>query len=42
MSEMTEAGPLTLEQLLERIIKHVEHHVKFIHEKRAALGLPAA
>ena len=38
----TEAGPLTLEQLLVRIIKHIQHHVKFIHEKRAALGLPAA
>jgi uncharacterized damage-inducible protein DinB len=37
----TEAGPLTLAQMLERIIHHVEHHVKFIHEKRAALGLPA-
>jgi len=37
----TEAGPLTLAQMLERIIKHVEHHVKFIHEKRQALGLPA-
>ncbi len=34
----TEAGPLTLEQLLNRIIKHVQHHVKFIDEKRAALG----
>lgn len=38
----TEAGPLTLEQLLGRIIKHIQHHVKFIHEKRAAMGLPAA
>lgn len=38
----TEAGPLTLAQMLERIINHVEHHVKFIHEKRTALGLPAA
>lgn len=35
----TEAGPLTLEQLLERIVRHVEHHVPFILEKRAALGL---
>lgn len=37
----TEAGLLTLENLLERVINHVEHHVKFIHEKRRALGLPA-
>jgi uncharacterized damage-inducible protein DinB len=34
----TEAGPLTLEQLLDRIIKHLLHHVKFIDDKRAALG----
>ena len=38
----TEAGPLTLAQMLERIIKHVHHHVQFIHEKRQALGLPKA
>jgi uncharacterized damage-inducible protein DinB len=35
----TEAGPLTLEQLLGRIISHIQHHVKFIHEKRQALGV---
>ena len=35
----TEAGPLTLEQLLVRIVNHIEHHVKFIHDKRVALGL---
>jgi hypothetical protein len=34
----TEAGPLTLEQLLTRSVKHIEHHVPFIHEKRKALG----
>jgi len=38
----TEAGPLTLEQLLGRIINHIQHHVKFIHEKRKALGVPPA
>ena len=38
----TEAGPLTLAQMLERIIQHVHHHVQFIHEKRQALGLPQA
>jgi len=35
----SEAGPLTLEQLLERVTRHVEHHVGFIEEKRKALGL---
>ncbi len=34
----TEAGPLTLDQLLLRIINHVEHHLKFIREKREVLG----
>ena len=35
----TEAGPLTLEQLLQRATNHVTHHVQFIHEKRKALGI---
>jgi DinB superfamily len=35
----SEAGPLTLVQLLERATNHVPHHVKFIHEKRKALGI---
>ena len=35
----SEAGPLTLEQLLERVTRHIEHHVMFIHEKRKVLGL---
>ena len=34
-----ERGPLTLETLLTTITGHVPHHVKFIHEKRKALGL---
>ena len=34
----TEAGPLTLEQLLGRAIDHIRHHVKFIHEKRRAMS----
>ena len=33
----TEAGPLTLRQVLERVVRHVEHHVPFIDEKRRAL-----
>ena len=35
----SEAGPLTLEQLLERINGHIDHHVKFIYDKRKALGI---
>lgn len=35
----TERGPLTLEKLLGLAIKHIPHHVKFITEKRQALGL---
>lgn len=34
-----EAGPLTVEALLARIAPHISHHVKFINEKRAALGV---
>jgi uncharacterized damage-inducible protein DinB len=34
-----ERGPRTLEQLLQGAINHVTHHVKFVHEKRKALGL---
>lgn len=34
-----ECGPRTLEQLLETVTNHIHHHVKFIHEKRKALGL---
>jgi hypothetical protein len=33
------AGPLSLEQLLDKVTWHLEHHVKFIDEKRQALGL---
>ncbi len=35
-----ERGPLTLEQLLTSATNHIPHHVKFIVEKRKALGLP--
>jgi uncharacterized damage-inducible protein DinB len=34
-----ERGQLTLEQLLTMINNHIPHHVKFIVEKRKALGL---
>src|SRR5262245_11906566 len=33
------AGPLSLLQFVERIVGHVKHHVKFIEEKRKALGV---
>jgi hypothetical protein len=33
-------GPLSLAVLLERITNHIPHHLKFIEEKRRALGLP--
>jgi uncharacterized damage-inducible protein DinB len=34
-----ERGPRTLEQLLTTAINHIPHHVRFIEEKRKALGL---
>ena len=34
-----ERGPRTLEQLLTTAINHIPHHVKFIHDKRQALGM---
>lgn len=34
----SEAGPLTLRQLLTNITHHIPHHVAFINEKRAMLG----
>ncbi len=33
------AGPLTLAQYVERGARHIPHHVRFIEEKRAALGV---
>ncbi len=34
----SDAGPLTLETMLAHITNHIPHHVKFIDEKRAAMG----
>jgi hypothetical protein len=34
----SEAGPLTLRTLLERVTNHIPHHLPFIAEKRAALA----
>jgi uncharacterized damage-inducible protein DinB len=35
----SERGPLSVEQLLQGAVNHVNHHVKFIQEKRKALGM---
>jgi uncharacterized damage-inducible protein DinB len=35
----TERGALTLEQLLTGATAHIAHHLKFVYEKRQALGL---
>ena len=37
----SESGPMTLSTLVERISGHIPHHVRFIEEKKTALGLPA-
>jgi uncharacterized damage-inducible protein DinB len=37
----SERGPRTLEQLLTGATGHIAHHVKFIMDKRQALGLSA-
>lgn len=34
-----ERGPRTLEQLLSGAINHIPHHIKFVQEKRKALGV---
>jgi hypothetical protein len=34
----SEYGPLTLETILMRVTNHIPHHVRFIEEKRKALG----
>jgi hypothetical protein len=37
----TTAGPRTLLELLQSVTRHIDHHLTFIDEKRAALGLAA-
>lgn len=34
----SEAGPITLERLLTNVTHHIPHHIKYIEEKRSALG----
>jgi hypothetical protein len=36
----SEAGPLTLGDLIETYVNHLAHHLKFLHEKRTLLGKP--
>jgi DinB family protein len=36
----SERGEVTLEQLLETYTEHVDHHLKFIRDKRKLLGKP--
>lgn len=36
----SERGLVTLEQMIALEIQHIAHHLKFIREKRQALGLP--
>jgi uncharacterized damage-inducible protein DinB len=35
-----EAGELRLADMIPRIIRHVDHHLRFVREKRALLGKP--
>lgn len=34
----TERGPITIAKLLQYTVEHLDHHLKFIHDKRAKLG----
>ena len=36
----TETGLVTLRQLVQQPVRHLRHHLPFLAEKRAALGLP--
>jgi hypothetical protein len=36
----SERGPLTLENLVQTFITHVDHHLKFLRDKRERLGKP--
>jgi hypothetical protein len=35
----SEAGPLTLDALVARATGHIAHHLKFVEEKRRAMGM---
>ncbi len=34
----SEEGPITVETLIQRMNRHIPHHIKFIEEKRAAIA----
>jgi uncharacterized damage-inducible protein DinB len=34
----TERGEMTLETLMEYVTRHLDHHLKFLYEKREAMG----
>ena len=38
----SETGLVTLRQLLLHAINHLRHHLRFVAEKRAAMGAPGA
>jgi len=38
----SERGPLTLENLVQTFVTHVDHHLKFLLEKRERLGKPVS
>ena len=38
----TETGKVVLEDMLRGYVEHVDHHMKFLREKRNALGKPLA
>lgn len=40
--EHNETGTVTLEYLVKTYVNHVEHHLKFIRQKRELLGKPGA
>ena len=35
-----ERGPLTLENLVQTFVTHLDHHLKFLYDKRERLGKP--
>jgi len=34
----SESGKQTLEEVIDKVVRHLDHHLKFIAEKRAKLG----
>ena len=35
----SESGPMILDAMIERITGHIPHHLRFIEDKRAAMGI---